>query len=214
MRDEETLLLLGLGALVLLTKRERPVVPASAWDDGWVWPVPPMRPWQGGPVYDPVISHEFEDPEHLGVDIMYRRKSPRDLLTAYRPGTPDGNSKFFAPQRTPILAARAGRIWSVEKTARGWAIVLDHSRPFATFYQHLETPGFDEHKYGLNVQTGQPTHVTVGQPLGFMGWDPLDAERLRHLHFAVWYQGSGDDASVDLAAVMAKWPRVPWAFTP
>lgn len=191
--------MLALAAVALTRKR----TPNITWDDGWVWPVPPMRPWKGGPVYNPEVSHEFEDPEHFGVDIMYRRKSRQDLVQAFPPGTPDGNAKWFAPSRTPILAARAGKVWSVQKTAKGWNVVLDHHAPFATWYQHLETP---------SVVAGQS--VTVGQPLGFMGWDPLDAERLRHLHFAVWYQGHGDAASIDPAAAMSRWPRVPWAFVP
>lgn len=205
------MLLLGITGLAVLTRRRGDDV---TWDNGWVWPVPPLRPWKGGPVYNPEVSQEFKPGTHLGVDIMYRRKSRSDLVQSYPPGSPDGTPNFFAPRRTPIIAARAGRIWSCEKTARGWAVVLDHSKPFATFYQHLETPAFPIHRNGVSVNTGQPTFVTVGQPLGTMGYDPTDGERLRHLHFAVWYQGSGDDASIDCTSAMLAWPRVPWSFTP
>jgi len=205
------MVLLGLAALALLTRR-RPT--DIEWDDGWVWPVPPMRPWKGGPVYNPEVSQEFRDPDHLGVDIMYRRKGPADLVQSFRPGTPDGISKWFAPARTPIIAARAGRIWSAQRTERGYAVVVDHGKPFATFYQHLESLAMPLHSQGLNVNTGTASYVTVGQPLGIMGFDPTDPRRLRHLHFAVWYQGGGDDASVDCVNAMAKWPRVPWAFIP
>src|SRR6478735_2309592 len=197
MRDSDAMLLLGLAGLAMLT-RSKSCPTDAVFDDGWVWPVPPMRPWRGGPVYNPEVSQEFKDPDHLGVDIMYRRKSKADLLTAYRPGTPDGTSQWFAPSGTPVIAARAGKVWSVQKTTRGIAVVLDHAKPFATFYQHLES---------AIVRPG--AYVTVGQPLGVMGFDPTDDERLRHLHFAVWYKGAGDDASIDITAAMAKWPRVP-----
>jgi murein DD-endopeptidase MepM/ murein hydrolase activator NlpD len=131
----------------------------------------------------------------------------------YVPGSPDGNARFFAPPHTPIVAARAGQVWSVEQTAKGWGIVISHGKPWATFYQHLETPGFEPHQRGLNTRTKQPTFVRRGQAIGFMGYSPEDAERLRHLHFEVWHGGDARYA-VDPADAMAKWPLVPGVFTP
>jgi murein DD-endopeptidase MepM/ murein hydrolase activator NlpD len=183
-----------------------------AWGDGWVWPVPPMRIPKGGVLYDPVISQEFRESDHNGVDIMYQRKSAHDQ-PQYAPGSPDGNERFFAPRLVPILAARAGRVWSVSKGARGWAVVLDHSAPFATFYQHLETPALPVHAKGVNTAAGSVTHVKAGDIIGFMGFSPEDPERLRHLHFEVWHGGAANHA-VDPVEAMRKWPRVVWAFTP
>lgn len=197
------MLLLALGVLVLTRKRVE-------WGDGWVWPLASVR--VRGHVYRPVVTDGFTsrrgDRLHGGVDIVFARRSPSDLADLFPVGTPGGGRTWFAPERVPVLAARAGRVWSVKKTARGWAVTLDHSKPFATFYTHLETPALPLHSGGVNVNTGQPTHVKAGDVLGFMGYDPTDSERVRHLHFAVWHGGT-DDASVDPADAMKRWPYAP-----
>jgi murein DD-endopeptidase MepM/ murein hydrolase activator NlpD len=150
-------------------------VGALPWGGGWVWPVPTTQ--QGAAV----ISQEFRRPAHLGVDVMFRV-----------------GGRFVADAGTPVVAARAGRVWSTGHTARGWNVVLDHGAPWATFYQHLA----DEPV----VKAGDV--VTAGQRLGFMGVDPTDAAGVRHLHFAVWYKGNGDSASVDPGAAMQGWGRL------
>jgi murein DD-endopeptidase MepM/ murein hydrolase activator NlpD len=91
-------------------------------------------------------------------------------------------------------------VWSTGHTSRGWNVVLDHGPPFATFYQHLlEQP---------LVRAGEL--VQAGQQIGVMGADPTDRQGLRHLHFAVWYKGHGDTASVDPESAMASWRRAVW----
>jgi murein DD-endopeptidase MepM/ murein hydrolase activator NlpD len=144
------------------------------WGGDWVWPVPT------GPLGPAVISQEFRRPGHLGVDIMYRQAG-----------------RWVAPAGTQVVAARDGVVWSTERTARGWNVVLDHGPPWATWYQHLE---------GVAVAKGR--RVSAGELLGRMGADPTDPEGLRHLHFATWYKGAGDAASVDPAGAMAAWRRV------
>jgi murein DD-endopeptidase MepM/ murein hydrolase activator NlpD len=184
------------------------------WGDGWVWPVPPMR--IGNAVYNPTISQEWKGERHQGVDIAYRRRNARDLVAQYPAGTHNGTPLFVAPPHTPILAAHAGEVWSVAHTARGIAVVLSHGpKRFATFYQHLESTPLAIHRAGVNVSTGGRTRVAAGQPLGFMGWDPSrhDAQKFRHLHFAVWHEGASSKA-VDPGDAMTKWSRVPWAFIP
>lgn len=143
----------------------------------------------------PVISQEFRaagggQAPHLGVDLMYRNAAPPPIFTA--------------PEGVPVLAARDGKLWSITKTPRGWAVVLDHGPPFATFYQHLESiaPALADAKRG--------ELVLAGTPLGIMGSDPTDGGHVRHLHFAVWYQGHGDSASVDPSQAMATWRLVSW----
>lgn len=179
MKRDDVIALAVLGAVVL--KRGGDPV---QWGAGWWFPVPDVR-MPDGHTYRSQVSHEFEA-GHPGVDILYKR-----------------NGQWFAPVGTPITSARAGTVWSVTKSPRGWSIVIDHGKPFATFYQHLETPG---------VSKGQP--VIAGQMLGTMGIDPLDKARVRHLHFAVWYKGAGDGASVDPMAVIDKWRRPPtWTKT-
>lgn len=149
------------------------------WGDGWYWPVPSVR-MPDGHVYDAGVTNEFKR-DHYGVDIMFR----------------DAAGAYFAPPGTPITAARAGRVWNVAKTARGWTVVLDHGKPFATFYQHLQSV----------AALGKGMPVAAGQRLGVMGIDPTDPQRVRHLHFAVWFDGMGDGASVDPSPVIGGWRR-------
>lgn len=92
----------------------------------------------------------------------------------------------------PIVAARDGTVWSVGETERGHSVVLDHGPPWATFYQHLKT---------VAVEKGQT--VKAGDVIGTMGHDPTDAQLITHLHFATWYKGAGNAASVDPAPMLA-----------
>lgn len=190
------LAMLALGVLVFTRKR-------VTWGDGWMWPVPPIL--VGGVRYNPIVSDGWgmrsRGVQHTGLDIVYARRSRTDLVQRFPPGTPNGGASWFAPgppgakAPVPVLAARGGRIWEVKKTSRGWSVVLDHSKPFATFYQHLES---------VLVPNLRGQSVVAGQPLGFMGWSPEDAERVRHLHFEVHHEGSFD-AAVDPQAAMASW---------
>ena len=154
------------------------------WGGGWVWPVPDI-----GDIDPPadgyaVISNHFSPPRHKGVDIMYR-------------GAVSG---YYAPVGTPTAAARDGTVWSVGQTARGWGVVVDHGPPFATFYQHLAAvePGI-----------AKGAAVKAGQRLGTMGVDPTDPERVRHLHFEVWWRG-GASSAVDPAPMLAGARRLLW----
>ena len=153
------------------------------WGAGWVWPVAAARRADPAafPWAVPVVTNEFARPAHLGVDILYRSASGRLLLTT----------------SGPVVAARTGTVWSVGQTARGHSVVLDHGPPFATFYQHLSE---------VSVAKGQS--VNAGDVIGQMGADPTDGEHIVHLHFAVWYGGGGDDASVDPAPMLRAARRV------
>lgn len=185
---------LVIAALILWGMQTEPI----PWGEGWVWPIPQIQPSVDpvGPGHSmvPVISQEFRSASnarpHLGVDLMYRNANPPPVFTA--------------PAGVPVLAARDGKLWSVAKTERGWAIVLDHGPPFATFYQHLETVN---DRIAL-MRRGEP--VAAATPLGVMGSDPTDGGHVRHLHFAVWYRGYGDNASVDPSKAMASWRLVSW----
>jgi murein DD-endopeptidase MepM/ murein hydrolase activator NlpD len=186
-------LLLAFGIFAVLGRRRSSI----AWGEGWMWPVPPARSSATGRIYEPVISQEWRDaaPAHFGVDVMYK-----------------GDAGYFAPDATPVVAARDARVWSVDKSPRGWEVVLDHGAPFATYYQHLSSVQLAPHAKGLPVGGGPPTLVRAGQRIGTMGADPLDASHVRHLHFAVWYKGAGDAASVDPAQAMATWSKgAPWS---
>lgn len=108
----------------------------------------------------------------------------------------------FAPPGTKVLAARGGTVWSVSERSDGggWSVVIDHGKPWATYYTHLER---------VDVSKGQG--VAAGEPIGLMGGDHSEGAKLRHLHFEAWYQGAGSKSSVDAqsAGVMADWIRLP-----
>jgi len=153
------------------------------WGAGWVWPVPDVR-FPDGRILRAQVSQEFKPSTHLGVDIMYR-----------------AGGVWLAPKGTPVIAAKTGRWFSSRRTARGWGVVIDHGAPFATYYQHLETV----RPYVKGAV------VPEGAVIGTMGADPTDPQGLRHLHFAVWYKGAGDKASVDPGGVIDSWRRpTPW----
>ncbi len=184
------------------------------WGTGWVWPVPNLLT-KDGTLYLPVISDGVGSPRgagiHRGVDIFYRRKTSTDR-PEYKAGTSDGTPLFFNPPLVPVLAARDGVIWSAGNTPRGWSVVIDHGKPFATYYTHLAALAVAPHARGRNALTGQPTRVKAGDVIGVMGFDPMDARKLRHLHFSVAHDGPPETAAVDPAPEMTSWPRVSKPF--
>lgn len=206
------LVMLALAAVAVIRRRKPS---ADEWGTGWMWPVPDIV-GPNGVKYAAVITDGIDSPRgnglvHNGVDIAFKRRDRADLVDVYKPRTAAGTLGAFAPRGTPIVAARDGRIWSVERTPRGIAVVLDHGKPWATFYQHLATTMYPEHTRGKSLVTGGATYVKAGDILGTMGGDPLDPQGFRHLHFATWFGGT-DNNAVDPAAVMRTWARVPWRW--
>jgi murein DD-endopeptidase MepM/ murein hydrolase activator NlpD len=195
MRDGEVWFLLGLGALVVAS-------PGLDFGDPalWAFPIPDLV--IKGVAFPAEVSQEFRGVGvlHQGVDLMYRRRSGFDTLALPYQGH-NGNLRWFEPPGTPVLSARAGTVWSVDRSPRGIEIVVDHGAPWATYYQHVENP---------KVQKGDV--VKAGDAIATAGWDPTDPEGLRHLHFAVWYKGSGNNASVDPQRAMAAWRRTSWTL--
>jgi murein DD-endopeptidase MepM/ murein hydrolase activator NlpD len=171
--------------------------------DGWVWPVPT---WRGR---ESVISDTFKasptpprTSPHLGVDLMFRRRTEGDMLQSYPVDGVGGSRWHFMPPDVPVVAARGGRIWSAGIGQRGWSVVIDHGPdvPYATFYQHLSRLLVGARAPGA----GGPT-VAVGQPIGIVGGDP-SGYKLRHLHFELW---EGDRSKAfDPQLVMKAWGRV------
>lgn len=201
-RDRDLLGIVAATAAAVMVLRMMNKQASPAWGSGWTWPIPDLMisPPRVDSVQPAAISQEFrgagDASPHFGVDLMYRSGSGGDRSWLNR-------SPWFAPTGTPVVAAKAGTVWSVEESPRGWMIVLDHGPPWATFYQHLE-------KVSPGISPG--TRVEAGHQLGVMGSDPTDPEHVRHLHFAAWYHGSGDEASVDPAEAMIGWTR--WHWTP
>ena len=162
----------------------------------WVWP---LAMWQGRA---PVCSDGWGSARrkrdgtpsiHLGVDLMYRRRSRADLTDSYPPGTRGGSTWHVMAADVPALAASAGTVRYAKWTERGFTIVIDHIAPWSTYYTHLSM---------LSVRAGQV--VAAGEPIGIVGGDPSNPPHLRHLHFALW-RGKWQDSAVNPAPHMASW---------
>lgn len=163
-------------------------------DGRWVWPV---GRWNGRP---PVISDGFGSQRpgyanHGGADIMFRRL-PGD---PFKVGTPNGSRNHVMPDSVPALAASDGVITSAVKGVRGYSVIINHGpAKVSTFYTHLDQ---------LFVQPtgpGQPAQrVLAGQPIGTIGFDPQDPQRIKHLHFEIW-RGTPNDR-LDPQPLMASW---------
>ena len=93
-------------------------------------------------------------------------------------------------------------------TPRGFAVVIDHLK-YATFYTHLDTLFVPEVKPpAKGVTPARVIDIKAGQPLGVIGADPQDRERIKHLHFEVWRGGPGE--AIDPESYMKSWQ----VFTP
>lgn len=220
-RDDEELIVVGVGVAILLAMTKQPQPKIDDWGQitGWHWPVPDLE--VNGERYPAVITSGFRSvdrPTHDGVDIMYARKSATDMIAEFPPRVTDAGGarahpRFFAPQDTPVLAARAGRVWATLRLPTGLAIVLDHGKPWATAYFHLASFGVPEHTNGRRNDGGAPFEVAAGDQIGVMGHAPNDGELLRHLHFETWFKGgSGRTAGVDPSEVMRAWERSSWTL--
>jgi len=156
---------------------------------GWVFPLPV---WKGlrpeisdGPGPD---KRDGGKRSHNGCDIDYR--CPRlDSYPEFKKGTKYRSSggRYICPD-VPVLAVRDGHIWSVGLSPRGLQIVIDHGRPFATYYQHMQKVFFPMLKKGAGKIA-----VKAGQPIGIVGngHSPGEAPKngFQHLHFEVWKNG-------------------------
>lgn len=153
----------------------------------------PITRWQG---QAGTRSQEYRPADHHGVDLMFERSGPNgsgEPNAMYPAGTANGTKMFFMPENIYVVAVADGTIWSTQLSPRGYCVVLDHGKPFATFYQHLSS---------LNVPNGimrgeGKVAVKAGQVLGVVGGDPTDLpQMLKHLHFEIWKDG-GAEAHVD-----------------
>lgn len=112
------------------------------------------------------VSQGFHAPEHMGVDIMFRRLPGEPVTTS------PGNAEWCMPAGVRALAFAAGTVVYAKQAANGWRVRLSHG-PLDTLYLHLAAAPL--------VVQGQ--RVGMGDPLGVVGADPTDPEKLPHLHF-------------------------------
>jgi murein DD-endopeptidase MepM/ murein hydrolase activator NlpD len=184
-----------------------------------------VPPWAPGRQYDATVSSGFGSPRHghahRGLDIMYRRdRADPEVERLFPPAVrqADGfasTKNYFLPPGTPCVAARAGEVWSVleRSDGGGWSVVLDHGKPWATYYTHLISTVLAPHEGGKRVGGGDPQRVAAGETIGAIGGNLSDSERVRHLHFEAWHGGFGSARSADAwtAGVMKTWERERWA---
>lgn len=170
----------------------------------WVYPVPSLD-GRLAVVSSPFRARASDDgkrTQHLGVDLMYRRRDARDVVAVFPPGTAGGSRMFFMPDGIAALAASAGVVTFAAMTPVGNTVVVRHSNGWATYYTHLAT---------LAVRAGE--FVSAGQVLGTIGASPEDPAQLRHLHVELWKSARRSDA-VDPAPYLAAWSRVTTRWSP
>jgi len=106
------------------------------------------------------ITQEYRPPSHMGVDISV--------------------VDHFTDARANVLAVATGRVVRAARGERGFAVLLDHG-DWASGYLHLADifagVGVGDWRAGDIVQ--------AGQRLGRMGADPLDPQRIVHLHLQI-----------------------------
>lgn len=159
----------------------------------------PVGQWRG---YLPTRSQEYRAPDHHGCDIMFpRRNGGEDLV--YPAGSVNGSKNFFMPDKQLCYAVKDGYIWSSGSGPTGLIVVIDHGKPFATCYIHM-----DSLLIPSGISNGQGhVQVRAGQPIGTIGYSPRDAAKLKHLHFECWYKG-GAESHID------PWPLIEHAPLP
>jgi hypothetical protein len=171
----------------------------------WVHPVPSLGD-RIAVVSNPFRANASADGkrgQHLGADLMYRRRDARDLIAAFPVGTSGGTPLFFMPDGVRALAASAGVVTIASMTPVGNTVIVRHPNGWATYYTHLAT---------LAVSKG--ASVVAGQTIGTIGASPEDGAHLRHLHFELW-QGGTRTGAIDPAPYLAAWTRVSveWSAT-
>lgn len=123
----------------------------------------------------------------------------RSLTDPFPRGTPNGSKWHVMPDNVVALAAGDGVVWSAGPTPHGQHVVIDHGPlKVATFYAHMEKLFVTPTNRAQSKQ-----RVQAGQPIGIIGFSPLDGEKLKHLHFELWRGGPKD--WVDPVPLMRTW---------
>lgn len=132
-----------------------------------IWPAPRMHGRA------PIRTHEFEPGAHLGIDIgwCWQTGDPTD---AHR-RSHHGVGPYVILPDAPWVASADGDVLYAEWRTRGWATRI-RTAQFDILYMHGE-------RGTGTTQRGQ--HVTQGQHMAMIGYDPTDGEGWSHLHFEI-----------------------------
>jgi hypothetical protein len=108
------------------------------------------------------------DEMHLGVDILFRRRTPSDLAERFPRKTPNGSKMHFMPDAIPALAMSDGVVRFAGNTPRGWTVIIDHPVGVTSYWTHLSALLLPEVKRGVKSQslcervTGEARGLVVG----------------------------------------------------
>ena len=107
----------------------------------WVHPVPSLgeRPAVVSNPFRARASADGKSREHLGADLMYRRRDVRDLIAVFPADTAGGTPLFFMPEGISAHAASAGVVTFASATPVGNTVIVRVGEaPDAWRFSHVE----------------------------------------------------------------------------
>lgn len=114
------------------------------------------------------ITQGYTPPRHMGVDICI-------------PG-------HYQDAKAMVVAVAPGVVSKAYHYERGFAVLLNHG-DWASMYLHMT-------ELDSAIEVG--ASVSAGQDIGPMGADPLDGERIVHLHIQLAVNGETVDPAPHL----------------
>ena len=136
-----------------------------------------------------------------GVDLYYPRNPDEIYLPeAERAFDYFQNERYYKDTSIPLgtmcLAVGPGEVIQAAPEATGFSVRILHAGgQWITYYTNMRV-GSQKVKQG--------DKVVAGTPLGEVGYDPRDPEKVYHVHFSL-YQAANAKHAVDPAPAMAKW---------
>jgi len=157
----------------------------------------------------PSITNGFNPGKHDGVDFFYSaypaiNGSIRTFCTvnAVKGKWITTGDKWFNYPGSMVYAVDHGVVSQSEAFERGWCVKVDHGGGITTVYRHM-VPTCDTPEKGEEIQ--------AGRILGFVGYDPKDAEKLGHLHWEVLRDGAYVDPAPYWSALKIKTTGKPFS---
>lgn len=122
-------------------------------------------------------------PERAGRQFVYPVPSWVAANDRYWPAAPhSGSADLAAPLYTPVFPARAGEVVRSEYASGSWTVQIEHEdvggHRYVTNYGHL---------VGKPL-VGAGDHVTLDDPIGYLGQTGNANFSGPHIHFAIWQE--------------------------